>query len=260
MVDAPIAEGAMDLDDSFGHWFAGLVDGKAIFAIARVSSLSAPHRVRPTYRVEIMLPADDQPILAAIRDRLGCGSLVLVKRTGRRRLDSDQLKLTIHRIEDCVRLIEVLRRYPLRTNKRLQFDVWARAVKEATKGEARSDRVIGAARAELARLRRTGPGSDDVSIGRDYGESPACLCGCGQKTSLIANLTSSPHPDNPEFCSFIRSHYRPAGRRPRCLCGCGQMTSLARHPASRLHPEDPNYCSFIRSHQNRLRRATGHTQ
>jgi hypothetical protein len=252
-VDALIAERVMDLDDTFGHWLAGVADSKAKFAITRVASYGIDrHHLAPSCRFEISFPAQDHTILAEIRDRLGAGSLYLLKHH-----PTPHVRLAIHRNPDCVQLVEVLRRYPLRSPKRRQFDIWARAVEEIAKGDARSDQVIVACRAELTELQHDSAQVvlTNVAAQPDYGEAPECLCGCGRKTRLIANSIALPHPSNPDFCSFARGHAPRGAARPTCLCGCGRMTSLARHPASRLHPENPSYCSFVNGHQNFGRRA-----
>jgi hypothetical protein len=254
----------MDVDPFFGAWFAGLADGRAMFMISYVSGPAVRHPVQPRCRFQLMLRSDDRPVLQQIRERLGIGRLTVIEYTGKHQAHSDQVRLTIHRAEDCLQLVALLRCYPLRTSKGRQFEVWARAVEEVAKGEARSDAVVAALRDELQRLRLDGAESaepqrvEPLSAGPDGDEPPTCLCGCGRPTRLIANQTARPHPENPDYCSFLRGHYHPDERRPRCLCGCGQMTSRLRNPASRPHPDDPNYCAFMRSHQNpRLRASSG---
>jgi hypothetical protein len=252
----------MDLDDGLGHWLAGLAETRATFSIKRTAAYGVGRRhLAPGCRFDVTLPACDRAVLAELRDRLGFGALFLSDHGAQRPARGGQVRLSVHRIPDCLRLAEALRRYPLRTRKRRQFEVWARAVEEIARGGARSDAIIAACKAELIRLRRggaAGAASDgsggDASIGADdrgVGEAPRCLCGCGRATRLITNSFALPHPDNPDFCSFVRGHSPRGMPRPRCLCGCGRVTSLLRHPSSRPHPDDPDYCSFVNGHQNR---------
>jgi LAGLIDADG DNA endonuclease family protein len=263
MVDAPIAGGAMDLDDSFGHWLAGVADAVAVFRIARMRSHGNHPRLWPKFRFEIGLPAKDRALLGDVYSRLGCGALYLTGSIGSPHGSRRWVKFSTQSLDDCLQVISLFRRFPLRSTKRSQFDYWARAVEEMVRGEARSDAVISECLSELARLQRSeAPPGESVRDGPSMiaGVRPTCRCGCGQPTRLFSSDIGVPHPENPAFRSFIHNHHLRVQERPHCRCGCGQMTSLARHPASQPHPDDPNYCSFIRNHQNRLRRATGHAQ
>jgi hypothetical protein len=253
----------MDRDDTFGHWLVGLADAAAAFRIARMRSHGDRPRLWPKFRFELALPAPDRALLEEVYAHLDCGTVYLTRPFGSPHGSRSWVKFVVQRPEDCLRVIALFRRFPLRSSKHAHFECWARAVEEMARGEARSDAVLEACMSALARLQRSGaePGAG-VRAGPSVvaGVRPTCRCGCGQPTNLFSSDIGVPHPDNPAFRSFLHNHHTRVQERPRCRCGCGEMTSLLRHPASRPHPDDPNFCAFIRSHSNRLRRAAGPAQ
>ena len=105
------------MDDAFGNWFAGFFDGEGCFQITR----TGPHGF--TCEAVITLRADDRPILEAIRENVGVG-LVLDRRT---RGNPASLWRARSRA-DCLRVIEVFDRYPLRAKKGTDFATWRSAV------------------------------------------------------------------------------------------------------------------------------------
>lgn len=213
------------MDDAFGHWLAGFTDGEAAFVIARVSSRNGNPNLRtwPNCRYEISLRGDDGAILRTIRDTLGYGSLYV--HTPASRADkSPAVRYSVHRVEDCLKVVELFTRYPLRAKKRAQFEVWAEAVREMEKGRARSDARMEEYRARLAALRTFAPADvlanvqegnpEKRSKRKDYGVVPLCLCGCGAPTLLRSNPASTPHPDNPHYSSCLRGHHWRVMRNP----------------------------------------------
>jgi hypothetical protein len=107
------------LEESFGHWFAGFVDGEGCF------------RIKPTNmgtfqcRFSIGLRADDAPILHEIRARTGVGILV---HSGRNSIQQEQWRLEVNRKADGVRLVEIFDDFPLRAKKARDFAIWREAV------------------------------------------------------------------------------------------------------------------------------------
>ncbi len=208
------------IDDSFGHWLAGFTDGEGAFVITRPTRPSAPHvRVWPNCRYEVSLRADDYAALVAIRDTLGFGNLnIHTKPNLQRPNEKGAFRYVVARIGDCLNIVELFHRYPLRAKKRAQFLVWADAVHEMAKGRDRNNDFIEQCRIKLTELRQyvepegladiiaTNP--EPLRHRRDYGIAPTCRCGCGGITKILASDFGVPHPDNPNYSSFIRGHGR----------------------------------------------------
>lgn len=216
-----------DLTDDFGHWLAGFTDGEGAFVICRVTTrrgkaAGSSVRTWPNCRFEIGLRADDIEILRTIRDTLGVGNLYVKKPNFSARPGTKMAAVFIvHRIDDCLRIVEFFTRYPLRAKKRAQFDVWADAVHEMAKGRDRDDALMVEYQARLAELRQfVAPDSLEAAIAgnpatlkhrRNYGIAPACLCGCGGTTKILSNAAGIAHPENSNYSSYLRGH----GRRVR---------------------------------------------
>lgn len=207
------------MEESFGHWLAGFTDGEGYFTISRATSRNGnPHnKTWPTCHYGISLRMDDYEILCMIRDTLGFGRLYTRSGNKSRPNEKPSAKFVVHRIGDCGRLVELFTRYPLLAKKRAQFAVWADAVREMTRGRERDDAFIDACRAQLADLRQyIDPGVLETLSAenppmlrhrRDYGAPPLCQCGCGQPTKLVTNSGHLAHPENANYCSFLRGHH-----------------------------------------------------
>lgn len=115
-----------NIDDAFGHWFAGFVDGEGNFDIHAI------HNTRRTFicRFSIGLRIDDHDILAEIQRRTGLGDIRIhcPPQGGPRGRTGDQARWTVARKRETAALVEIFNRYPLRAKKRHDFEVWARAV------------------------------------------------------------------------------------------------------------------------------------
>lgn len=111
--------------DEFWSWFAGFTDGEGSFTIA-VSTVGGKKYLQPFFKIAVR--ADERPILEEIHRRLGCGR-VRVHIPGAQ-TSNLQLKFEASAIADCMRLVEVFERYPLRAKKRHDFAIWAEAVHE----------------------------------------------------------------------------------------------------------------------------------
>ena len=111
------------IDPSFGHWFAGFVDGEGCFDITAVG-LSQSY----ICRFVIGLRDDDLEILEEIRDATGLGKISFKKPTtvGARR----QAWYSIHAKAECAQLAAIFDRFPLRAKKARDFAIWREAVAE----------------------------------------------------------------------------------------------------------------------------------
>lgn len=212
------------MDDSFGHWLAGFVDGEGCFTICRVTTrkgkaAGSSVRTWPNCRFEITLRADDAAIIRTIRDTLGVGNIYAKHPSSSSRTNSrSAVVYVVHRIDDCLRIVEFFTHYPLRAKKRAQFDLWADAVHEMAKGRDRDDSKMVEYQLRLGGLRQyVAPADLDIlhesnpvtlKHRRDYGTPPACLCGCGGLTKILSNPKGGiQHPENPNYSCFMRGHY-----------------------------------------------------
>lgn len=138
----------LTLDDGFGHWLAGLLDGEGSFTLQKNTSTVGTVLIRP--RMKLTLRDDDRSIIEEIYARTGIGILHVVKTAG-----NPQYGWTVSSVPDVVELVALLKRYPLRAKKAADFEVWARAVAERT-SENRLE-VMLALKAELEAGRRYRP-------------------------------------------------------------------------------------------------------
>lgn len=116
------------MNASFGHWLAGLADGEGTFGVLFVKdNLSC--------RFQIMLRWDDRPLLVEIQERTGLGRIYDVKRSGARggkNTSGSQncVSWCVYRKDECLELVKLFRRFPLRSKKARDFEMWAEAVQE----------------------------------------------------------------------------------------------------------------------------------
>lgn len=109
--------------DGFGHWLAGFLDGEAAFVINK-RKRDGYHSYVPTMKVA--LRSDDRPILEEASRRLGVGSVFDL--AFRNTNQHPQVAWSVHRRSDCLALVEVLDRFPLRAKKHRDYQVWREAV------------------------------------------------------------------------------------------------------------------------------------
>lgn len=116
-----------DIDSAWCAWFSGFVDGEGSFLLNRNKSTKI---MSPVFQIKQRI--DDQAIVGEIHYILRCGRMHLfVYRKARREggKDADQVGLHICRIFDLIHiLIPLLDRYPLRSKKRADYEIWRRAV------------------------------------------------------------------------------------------------------------------------------------
>lgn len=153
--------GALTIDEAFGHWFAGFVDGEGCFFVRRnIVRYDGDSYV--TYGCSLSMTArdDDLPMLEWIRDRLEMGSI------SRRHQGPSQgtrgnpsACLYIGAKADVLCLVEIFHRFPLRSKKRRDYEVWRRAVLEwhrerGAKTRGRDWSVMAELHEELKAVRR----------------------------------------------------------------------------------------------------------
>ncbi len=116
------------LDDGFGHYLAGLIDGEGCFTIPRASA--RPDQATHSYqcRFELGLRDDDLAILEEIQQRTGLGRLSPRSGKSSSRRNRPSIRWDIGSRRDCAGLVQILDRYPLRAKKAADYAIWRRAV------------------------------------------------------------------------------------------------------------------------------------
>lgn len=112
------------LDDGFGHWFAGFLDGEGCFTIRQTK-----RRKGCGIGLGVGLRDDDAPILYEISARTGVGKVRFNQYHGSASAHP-QVSWGIRSKRDCLIIVAILDRYPLRAKKRFAYSVWRQAVLE----------------------------------------------------------------------------------------------------------------------------------
>ncbi len=129
-----------DLDEAWGNWFAGLIDGEGCFHFE--------HRQSPgtvfIFSLQIALRDDDLAILEEIQRNLGFGSIYRYPASsgyGRNANPKAVYKTTS--MPQAEVIVEIFKRFPLRAKKSRDLIVWTEGLQEALKGPGRDvERLI----------------------------------------------------------------------------------------------------------------------
>lgn len=110
------------VEEGFGNWLAGFVDGEGTF-IAQIYSNTL------SLRFSIKLRADDKEILNTIQQTLQCGKLNFVKRGENRPNDMPAYDFSISSRKDLYNVIlPLFDKYPLRAKKKRDYEIWRKIV------------------------------------------------------------------------------------------------------------------------------------
>lgn len=112
------------MEDGFGHWLAGFIDGEGCFSIVR---LKREGRICWALRFTLKLRADDRPILDECQRR--AGGLGTIRET-RPKGHHPQAMWVIESRDGCLALAEILDRFPLRAKKARDYAIWREALDE----------------------------------------------------------------------------------------------------------------------------------
>lgn len=118
-----------EITDYWGGWFAGLTDGEGSFSITKRNnkSLCANYQCR----FDIRLRDDDRAILEEIRDTLGIGNIYDVSAgTGPGGNGRPLASFVVTAINDCAALVRFFDKYPLKSKKRRDYEIWQETVIE----------------------------------------------------------------------------------------------------------------------------------
>ena len=137
------------VEPDFGNWLAGFVDGEGCFIIsqngqgARFCAFS------------LSLREDDFPILVEIQQRTGLGNARMQHPRSHR---DPFAKWGVSSKVDCLALVGIFERHPLRAKKRRDFEIWAEAVRFWSDRMSGNWDVIDRLRINLSAVKRR-PGS-----------------------------------------------------------------------------------------------------
>jgi hypothetical protein len=109
------------VNDNFGFWLAGLIDGEGHFCFR----VYRKPRLNVQKCFTLGLRADDKPVLEECQRTTGLGALYRL-RPSRGSHPCWYWKIAKH--SECLDLIDLLHDYPLRTKKAKDFEIWERAV------------------------------------------------------------------------------------------------------------------------------------
>jgi hypothetical protein len=108
------------MEDGWGHWLAGFAAGEGSFNISKNG------RGARFCSFRLALHVEDAPVLREIAAWLGIGSMWVGHPPSQR---SPRALWTVQSKADCLVLVTLFERYPLRAKKQCDFEVWARAVR-----------------------------------------------------------------------------------------------------------------------------------
>lgn len=135
----------MNVDAAFGHWLAGLIDGEGSFNLAREGS-----RFRPAFTLG--LRGDDVAVIEEIEGTVGFGRIHHTTGTDH----CPMVRWSVCSQADCLALVEMLDRCPLRSRKAVDYAIWRRAVQRwraVVRTGAANPHVNAAVWADIAILR-----------------------------------------------------------------------------------------------------------
>ena len=123
-----------EIDDNFGNWLAGFTDGERCFRISKWNKNKRNPSACYGCQFKIGLRNDDRPILEEIRDTLGIGFIRdQVANTYGGHNNQALAIFQVYTTAECVKLVKLFKKYPLRAKKQHDFLVWKEAVKELQK-------------------------------------------------------------------------------------------------------------------------------
>jgi hypothetical protein len=130
---------ASDVDPADGHWLAGLTDGEGFFRLGTRKRRLERYPDRIYHGIEfvygICLRADDAATLEKVLQILKVGNLGMFHKcgtmrdphTGQQRPANPRISFRVQKRIDTGRIIAVFERFPLRSKKARDFELWRKA-------------------------------------------------------------------------------------------------------------------------------------
>jgi hypothetical protein len=123
------------MNDGFGHWLAGFIDGEGCFMI-RIKKRQK--FFTPIFSLRVR--ADENEVMESIRDQTCIGKLYFYPHNGIR--GNPCIIWEVARKDDCRKLVTILDKYPLRAKKRRDFGIWREAVLTEGKGRQKTLAIL----------------------------------------------------------------------------------------------------------------------
>ena len=112
-------------DEAFGHYVVGQADADSCFCIVVSHSKTYPYGIAVLPLWAIAKTADDE-ILEKVKEFLGVGKIQIVKKPSRDK--RRPYSKFVVKGSECGILVNFFERFPLRANKRKDFEIWKGAV------------------------------------------------------------------------------------------------------------------------------------
>lgn len=124
----------LNISDDFGYWLAGFVDGEGCFSV-NYNIVPGYHCIQCGISFQISLRHDDLPVLKYIKETLGIGNLTESIDNSwtngiRKHKGNPKATYTVSTRNEVMHLIAIFEKYPLRSKKQRDFDIWKIAAKE----------------------------------------------------------------------------------------------------------------------------------
>jgi hypothetical protein len=110
------------VDDKWGAWFSGLVDGEGHFGIQCINKRT---NYQPVF--QISLRVEEEPIIREIHQKIGCGVVYISPKSYTNQFGQKCSRVASFHISStpgALRIIDILDAYPLRTNKKEDYAIW----------------------------------------------------------------------------------------------------------------------------------------
>lgn len=128
----------ISIPDDFGYWFSGFTDGEGCFSIKNNGRNQRWNRTE----FNLALRADDEKILREIQKTLQIGTIYgrepSIRALKSRPNSKPQFRLEVFKKADCLKLVYIFEKYPLRSKKWRDFLIWKEAtllINKSTYGE-----------------------------------------------------------------------------------------------------------------------------
>lgn len=109
------------MDDTFGYWLAGYIDGEGHFGCNVYGK-----RRSVIKGMTINARADDKPLLELCQQQTGLGKLHFVPAKAGSR---PGWRWVVASTRECLALVEILEKYPLRSKKQRDFVIWSEIIR-----------------------------------------------------------------------------------------------------------------------------------
>jgi hypothetical protein len=113
------------IDEAFGHWLAGFIDGEGCF---RLTQQPGAHGPLLAAVLTIKVRDDDLGIIEEIHERTGIGTLCRYRARG---TSKPGVAWNVSSWDDTFVLAQILKQFPLRAKKRRDARIWCNAVRFA---------------------------------------------------------------------------------------------------------------------------------